>query len=720
MLPSRSSTHRLQPGQPNPLGATCDSCGTNFALYSENAEAVVLCLFDPSGKKEVDRIALQERTGSIWHGYIPDLPAGTAYGYRVFGPYDPARGSFFNHHKLLIDPYATALKGQLTLTDACFGYTVGGTPKSALTNFDTRDSAPYMPKCLVTGHAEKAVENRPPLRIPGDATVVYELNVKGMTALHPDVPSARRGTIAGLMEPSVIDYIRGLGVTAIELLPVYAFADEQHLVAHGLRNYWGYNPISFFSLEPRYLRGEPAECFNDMVKAYHDAGIEVLLDVVYNHTGEGDIFGPTLSFRGIDNAVYYRHATGNPGQYFDTTGCGNSLNMDHPQVRQMIVDSLRYWVTVYGIDGFRFDLAPTLARDHGVFNTNAPLLKAIASDSVLKGVKLIAEPWDLGEDGYQLGAFPNGWSEWNDKYRDEIRRFWAGYSTRRNRFASRVAGSSEIFKPGHRHPTASVNFITAHDGFTLQDLVSYNVKHNRANLEENRDGSNNNNSDNHGVEGETALPDINAARRRRKRNLMATLLLSRGIPMLQAGDEISRTQHGNNNAYCQDNETSWLHWRKDNEEDSYFTEFIQRLITFRREHPVFRRNRFFHGTTVDHTGMRDITWLNRRGQPMDESDWRRRGKLCFGFHLVDDGEFAACEIGEEPAANRYLLFFNAEFEPCDIRIPPAEYGKRWQMVFDTSLDRPFDANSIYDASAQTALNAQCTVLFEPVAGGENS
>jgi len=704
------SLHRLRPGGPSPLGATWDGKGVNFALFSETAEKVVLCLFDAGGERETERIELRERTDNVWHGYVPELAPGTLYGYRVYGPYVPTQGNYFNHNKLLVDPYTRALAGRLTLNEACFGYRIGERPQRALATFDERDSAPFVPKSVVVTDSFAWGDDRPP-RTDWDNTLLYETHVKGMTALHPGVPQPIRGTFAGLRHPAVIDHIRSLGVTAVELLPVQAFADERHLLVHGLHNYWGYNSYAYFAPEPRYLGEEMLDGFQTMIARYHEAGIEVVLDVVYNHTGEGDALGPTLSFRGIDNLSYYKHRAGDPGHYADVTGCGNSLNVDHPMVRQLILDSLRYWVDVMHIDGFRFDLAPALVREHGVFNPHAPLLTAMRQDPVLSGVKLIAEPWDLGHGGYQLGAFPQGWAEWNDQYRDEVRRYWKGYDPRIAVFASRLSGSSDIFESKGRPPTASINFVTAHDGFALEDLVSYNAKHNRANMEGTRDGNNNTNSDNHGVEGETDLPEIRSARLRRRRNLVATLLLSRGVPMLLSGDEIGRSQGGNNNAYCQDNEISWTQWEKLRDEDRHFHDFVRRLAAIRRQHPVFRRGRFFHGTMVGKSGLRDISWITPQGRRMTENDWSNPSGLCFGFHLVDDGEYAVCDVDGEPAGDRFIVFFNAEFGARDARMPPTGFGRRWRMIFDTSRDEPFDGGPVYMADEVFELNGQSVVLF---------
>ncbi|HLT03319.1 MAG TPA: glycogen debranching protein GlgX, partial [Geminicoccaceae bacterium] len=552
---------RVWPGLPYPLGATWDGFGTNFALFSAHAEKVELCLFDDAGEKEIARIALPEFTHEIWHGYLPDVRPRQLYGYRVYGPYDPEAGHRFNHHKLLLDPYAKAAYGTLRWDDAVFGYRVGD-PKEDL-SFDDRDSAPFMPKCRVIDPAFTWGRDRPVQR-PWHEAIIYEMHVKGFTMRRPDVPEEARGTIGGLSSPSVVDYLRDLGITAVELLPVHSFVHDRHLVERGLRNYWGYNTIGFFAPHPDYLGKGGIGEFKTFVQVLHDAGIEVILDVVYNHTAEGSHMGPTLSFRGIDNKSYY-YLMEDQRYYNDFTGTGNALELRHPDVLRMVTDSLRYWVEEMRVDGFRFDLATTLARVEGQFDEHASFLDAVAQDPVLTSVKLIAEPWDTGMGGYQVGNFPPGWAEWNDQYRDTARKFWKGDEGQLAGFASHLSGSAGLYNHRGRRPWASINFITAHDGFTLRDLVSYNEKHNEANKEDNRDGSDNNNSWNCGVEGPTDDSEIRALRRRQMRNFLATLFLSQGVPMLVAGDEFGRTQGGNNNAYCQDSEISWLDWNLDEE-----------------------------------------------------------------------------------------------------------------------------------------------------------
>src|SRR4051812_5400708 len=547
---------RVWPGRPGPMGATWDGSGTNFTLFSAHAEKVEICLFDDDGKREIERIRLPEYTHEIWHGYLPDVRPGQLYGCRVYGPYEPEAGHRFNHHKLLIDPYAKALVGALEWNDALFGYRVGDDAQDL--SFDDRDSASFVPKCRVVDSA--FTWGRRPDQRPWHETIIYEMHAKGFTMRHPQVGDAVRGTFAGLAAASIVAYLRDLGITAVELLPIHAFIHDHHLVEHGLRNYWGYNTIGFFAPHPEYLGAEGLGGFKAFVQQMHDAGIEVILDVVYNHTAEGNQSGPTFSFRGIDNKSYYYLTPGMEQYYSDFTGTGNALELRHPHVLRMVMDSLRYWNQEMGVDGFRFDLATTLARVNGEYTEHAGFLDAMAQDPALSAVKLIAEPWDTGTDGYQVGNFPPGWTEWNDQYRDTVRRFWKGDEGHLPNFASRFSGSADIHGRRGRRPWASINFVTAHDGFTLRDLVSYNEKHNEANKEDNRDGSDNNSSWNCGAEGPTDDPEIARLRRRQMRNFLATLLLSQGVPMLLGGDEFGRSQGGNSNAYCQDNEISWLDW----------------------------------------------------------------------------------------------------------------------------------------------------------------
>ena len=579
------------PGTPFPRGANWDGEGVNFALYSEHAERVELCLFDAKGKKEIQRIELREQTDLIWHCYLPEARPGQLYGYRVHGPYDPEHGHRFNPHKLLLEPYAKEIVGVVHWSDAHFGYRIGHRLEDL--SLDRRDNAGLMPKCRVVDPAFSWGKDKPPT-ISWSDMVIYELHVRGFTKNHPEVPAALRGTYAGLATAPVIDHLKRLGITSVELMPVHAFVDDRHLVERGLANYWGYNSIGFFAPDHRYSSSGMISEFKSMVKTMHSHGIEVILDVVYNHTAEGNQLGPTLGFRGIDNAAYYRLLGDDARFYMDYTGCGNTLNLQQPRTLQLIMDSLRYWVLEMHVDGFRFDLASALARELHEVDRLGAFFDILLQDPVLSQVKLIAEPWDLGEGGYQVGNFPVGWGEWNDRYRDTMRAYWKGDGGLVGEFARRLTGSSDLYEHSGRKPYASINFITAHDGFTLHDVVSYNDKHNEANGEENRDGSDNNNSWNCGAEGVTDEEEINALRARQKRNLLATLFFSQGVPMLLAGDEMGRSQQGNNNAYCQDNEISWVNWAL-SAADQGFLAFVQRVISLRREHPVFRRKHFFQG-----------------------------------------------------------------------------------------------------------------------------
>jgi glycogen operon protein len=656
---------RMEPGRVYPLGATWDGRGVNFAIFSAHAERVDLCIFDGRGRREIGRYTLPEYTDQIWHGYLPAVRPGTLYGYRVWGPYDPANGHRFNNNKLLLDPYAKAFSGQIRWSDAHYGYRLGA-PRADL-SFDRRDNAIGMPKCVVTDTSFMWGDDRPP-DVPWMQSIFYELHVRGYTMLHPDVAPSARGTFAGLATPRVIEHLVDLGVTAVEFLPVHAFIDDRYLVEKRLRNYWGYSTIGFFAPEQRYLAAHADE-FKTMVKNLHEAGIEVILDVVYNHTAEGNHLGPTLSFRGIDNKSYYRLAA-DRRYYDDVTGCGNTLDVRHPRVLQMVLDSLRYWVEEMHVDGFRFDLATALAReDHG-YATNAAFFKTVQQDPILAQVKLIAEPWDLGLGGYQIGAFPAGWSEWNGRYRDTVRRFWQGNGRLLPDLASRIAGSSDIYAPGGRRPRASVNFITVHDGFTLADLVAYNTKHNEANLEHNRDGSDDNNSWNCGIEGPTGDPAILALRARQQRNLLATLLLSVGVPLLLAGDEFGRTQRGNNNAYCQDNEISWIDWSARTESDRALTDFVKRVLRLRAEHPAFARDSFFTGRLLPGAERKDITWLTPAGIEMGDDEWRDSGRALGVF------------LGEPP---HLTLLLNANDDDVAFTLPDHD-RIRWNLALDTADD----------------------------------
>jgi isoamylase len=671
---------KVWPGQPDPLGATWDGKGVNFALFSAHAERVELCLFDKSGQHEDARIVLPEYTDEVWHGYLPEVRPEQLYGYRVYGPYDPAAGHRFNPNKLLIDPYARALNGHLRWNDVVFGYRVGS-PREDLA-FDRRDSARFVPKCRVVESAFTWNHDRPP-RTSWEETIIYEMHVRGFTMRHPAVAHRERGTFAALASPAVIDYLVELGVTAVEFLPVHAAVTEQSLAERGLVNYWGYNTIAFFAPDPRFLPGGAIAEFKTAVKRLHDAGIEVILDVVYNHTGEGNRLGPTLSFRGIDNLSYYR-LQDDRRHYHNFTGCGNSLNTDHPRVLQLVMDSLRYWALEMHVDGFRFDLAPTLARERGDYGQGAAFFDAIRQDPVMAQLKLIAEPWDVGPYGYQLGNFPPGWAEWNGQYRDTVRRFWKGDKGLVAETASRVAGSSDIFGYRGRRPWASINFITAHDGFTLQDLVSYERKHNESNGEENRDGHEPNFSWNCGVEGPSEDAAIAALRDRQKRNLLATLLLSLGAPMLLAGDEFGHSQKGNNNAYCQDNETTWLDWHGVRPEDEALRHFVQRLIRLRRRHRVFSRPRFFRGEVMSEAGLKDITWVTPAGVEATSADWGNPVALSLGYVLCGAaGEFYTTG-GQRDVDESFLVMINSYYGDLEFHFPQLAVPLEWEALVDTA------------------------------------
>ncbi len=671
---------RVWPGNPYPLGATWDGRGVNFALFSAHAEKVELCLFDRAGLQEEARIELPEYTDEVWHGYLPEARPDLLYGYRVYGPYDPAAGHRFNHNKLLLDPYARALHGHLRWNDVVFGYRIGS-PREDLA-FYRRDSARYVPKCRVVETAFTWGNDRHP-QIPWEESIILELHVRGFTKLHPAVPENRRGTFAALASPAVIDYLVDLGITAVEFLPIHAAISEHSLVRRGLVNYWGYNTVGFFAPDPRFLPGGAVAEFKTAVQRLHAAGIEVILDVVYNHTGEGNQLGPTLSFRGIDNLSYYRLAE-DRRFYKDTTGTGNTLNLEHPRVLQLVLDSLRYWAEDMHVDGFRFDLATSLARENGEFDQGGSFLDAVRQDPVLTRLKLIAEPWDVGESGYQLGNFPPGWAEWNAQYRDTARRFWKGDNGLVAEMASRIAGSSDIFGYRGRRPWASINFITAHDGFTLHDLVSYDEKHNEANGEDNRDGHEPNFSWNCGAEGPTDDPAILALRDRQKRNLLATLILSLGVPMLLAGDECGRTQRGNNNAYCQDNDISWHQWTNLRPEDEALRDFVRYLVHLRRKHRVFSRPRFFRGEVLSEDGLKDITWVTPAGTEATAEDWGNPFALSLGYVLGGAaGEFFT-PGGQRDIDASFLVMMNAYHGDLDFHFPQFTAGVAWQALVDTA------------------------------------
>jgi isoamylase len=697
------------PGRPYPLGSTWDGEGVNFALYSEHAEKVELCLFDSAGRRESLRITLPEQTDMVWHGYLPEIRPGQLYGYRVYGPYAPEQGHRFNHHKLLLDPYGKQVYGAIRWSDSHFGYKVGN--KQEDLSFDRRDDAAGMPKNQVIDSAFTWGTDRPPA-IPWHETVIYELHVKGFTMCHPDVPPHLRGTYAGLATAPVIEYLTRLGVTSVELMPVHAFVDDRQLVERGLRNYWGYNSIGFLAPEPRYLATGSIAEFKTMVKVLHSAGLEVILDVVYNHTAEGNHLGPTLSLKGIDNSTYYRLTPGNRRYYNDYTGTGNTLNMRHPRVLQLIMDSLRYWVLEMHVDGFRFDLAATLARELHAVDRLGAFLDIIHQDPVLSQVKLIAEPWDLGEGGYQVGNFPVGWAEWNDRYRDTVRKYWKGDSGVVGDLAYRLTGSSDLYAHSGRRPYASINFVTAHDGFTLQDLVSYNEKHNEANGENNRDGNNDNRSWNCGAEGPTDDANIQALRAKQKRNFIATLLLSQGVPMVYAGDAIGHTQMGNNNAYCQDNPISWLGWVLQ-PEDRNLLAFVQRMINLRKRHPVFRRRRFFQGRPIKGANVKDVLWLNPKGSEMSEDEWRDPSVCCLGMFLAGQGLEETDERGRKVGDENFLVLLNAHHEDVVFTLPAFHPGFRWGAWMDTSRDDGLHPAGTYDSGAVYPLQARSlAVLME--------
>jgi isoamylase len=670
----------IWPGGPYPLGATWDGEGVNFALFSEHAERVELCLFDPQGRRETARIEMHSQTDQVWHCYLPESRPGQLYGYRVHGPHDPKRGKRFNPAKLLLDPYAKSIVGNVKWSDACFGYRVGS--KREDLSVDRRDNAAAMPKCKVIDPAFTWGDDRPP-RTPWHETIVYELHVKGFSQRHPEVPPYLRGTYAALGTEPVIRHFQQLGITAVELMPVHTFIDDRHLVERGLRNYWGYNSIGYFAPDRHYLASGAIGEFKTMVKTLHSNGIEVILDVVYNHTAEGNHLGPILSFRGIDNEAYYRLLPDDPRYYMDYTGCGNTLNMRHPRVLQLIMDSLRYWVIEMHVDGFRFDLASALARELHEVDRLSAFFDIIHQDPVLSQVKLIAEPWDLGEGGYQVGNFPVGWTEWNGKYRDAIRAYWKGEGGLIGELAYRLTGSSDLYGHAGRRPYASINFVTAHDGFTLQDLVSYNDKHNDANLEDNRDGSDHNLSWNCGTEGPTDDPAINALRARQKRNFLATLFFSQGVPMLLAGDEMGHTQNGNNNAYCQDNDASWIDWDLTPENQDLLA-FTKRVIYLNQRHPVFRRRSFFQGRRIHGSDIKDIAWLKPDGDEMTVQEWQQSFARCLGLFLAGESLDEYDERGRRIRDANFLLLLNAHYEPIPFTLPVSHGNTSWQVELDTS------------------------------------
>ncbi|HEY1165362.1 MAG TPA: glycogen debranching protein GlgX [Chitinophaga sp.] len=684
------------PGQPYPLGATWDGEGVNFALYAENATSVELCLFDaPKDAAEKDCVKLADRNNHVWHIYLPGVKPGQLYGYRIDGPFEPNEGHRFNRNKVLIDPYAKAIAGTVSWHDSLFGYEMGH-PDQDL-SFNAADSAPYIPKSVVID-GRFDWENDKPLKTPYHESIIYETHVKGFTKLHPGIPEELRGTYKGMAHPATIQYLKDLGITALELMPVHHFITDKHLLDKGLSNYWGYNTIGFFAPDVRYassgICGEQVYEFKEMVKALHKAGIEVILDVVYNHTGEGNHLGPTLSFRGIDNAAYYR-LTDDKRYYMDYTGTGNTLNARLPSVLRLIMDSLRYWVLDMHVDGFRFDLAATLARELHEVNRLSAFFDIIHQDPVISQVKLIAEPWDIGEGGYQVGKFPAGWAEWNGKYRDCIRDYWRGADSTLAEFASRFTGSADLYKDEFRRPTSSINFVTAHDGFTLADLVSYNDKHNEANGENNQDGDSHNRSWNCGAEGPTDDVYVNALRSKQQRNFLTTLFLSQGVPMLVAGDEAGRTQQGNNNAYCQDNEISWLHW---DQLDNELLDYTQKLIQLRLQHPAFRRRRWFRGQAVADSKVEDIAWFQPEGQEMTEENWDTGFAKSLAVYLNGLALRAVDPKGQKIEDDSFYIIFNAHHEPITFILPPADYGKQWETVLNTGAQE--EAGEQFEAGGQ--------------------
>jgi len=715
-----ATVRKVRPGKPFPLGATWDGEGVNFALYSEHATGVELCLFDESGETEVERIPLCEVTAHIWHAYILGLGPGQRYGFRVSGPFAPEEGHRFNPNKLLLDPYARAISGSVSWEAPVFAYPLGH-PDEDLA-FDERDDAWGMPKSVVAHSYFDWGDDHPP-RIPWHQSIIYEVHVKGFSARNPDVPPEERGTYAGLASPASIEYLKQLGVTAVELLPVHAFLDDMHLVGRGLRNYWGYNTIGYFAPEARYSSsgdsgGQVAE-FKRMVRELHRANIEVILDVVYNHSAEGNHLGPTLNFRGIDNRSYYKLVPDNLRYYQDYTGTGNSLNVGHPQVLRLIMDSLRYWILEMHVDGFRFDLASTLARElHDVDRLSA-FFDIIHQDPVISQVKLIAEPWDVGEGGYQVGNFPILWAEWNGKYRDAVRRYWRGDESQVAELGYRLTGSSDLYASDGRRPYASINFVTAHDGFTLRDLVSYNEKHNEANGEENRDGTDDNLSWNCGVEGPTDDPEINALRARQQRNFLATLLFSQGVPMICGGDEIGRTQQGNNNAYCQDNEISWYDWELDDERRALL-DFTRRLIETRLRHPALRRRKFFQGRRIRGSDVRDITWLRPDGGEMTETEWEASWVRTLGVRLDGRALDELDERGDPIVDDTLLLLLNAHADTVPMTLPQPLPGTVWEVVIDTAEPDLEPGVRRLEASEPYQLRGRSIALLREVEPGDRA
>jgi isoamylase len=698
----------ILPGKPFPLGPTWDGKGVNFTLYSENATGVELCLFDSENSgREIAKIQLTERSNFIWHIYVKDLKPGQLYGFRVHGPYEPENGHRFNANKLLLDPYAKAISGSIEWNDALFSYQTGA-PEEDL-SFSEADSAPYVPKSVVVDqHFDWGDDTSPSLQYYN--TVIYEAHVKGFTKQNPDIPEELRGTYAGIAHPVTIKYLQELGITAIELMPVHHFVSDRYLKEKGLSNYWGYNTIGFFAPYSRFSAsestGQQVNEFKMMVKELHKAGIQVILDVVYNHTAEGNHMGPTLSFKGIDNASYYR-LTDDKRYYNDYTGTGNTLNAYLPNVLRLMMDSLRYWITEMHVDGFRFDLAATLARELHEVNRLGAFFDIIHQDPVISQVKLIAEPWDVGEGGYQVGKFPQGWAEWNGKFRDCIRDYWSGSENTLPEFADRITGSADLYKD-YRRPTASINFVTAHDGFTLNDLVSYNEKHNDDNGEDNKDGESHNRSWNCGAEGPADDQDIINLRQRQKRNFMATLFLSQGVPMLVSGDEIGRTQRGNNNAYCQDNEISWLNWA---EADQELLAFTRQLIKLRNSHSVFSRKEWFKGVAVKDSNIEDIAWFLPDGTQMEENHWQQDFAKSVAMYLNGQGIHGVDSNGKEVIDDNFYLVFNAHDQGLDYKMPHETYGKQWKVIIDTSKSGELQ-EQVYQPEETVHVEGRSIVLLQ--------
>ncbi len=707
-----TAKYEVLEGHSFPRGAHWDGKGVNFAIFSANATKVELCLFSEDGKTELQRLTLPEHTNEIWHGYVPNLAPAQRYGYRVHGPYEPEKGHRFNPNKLLLDPYAYAHIGEVVWGPEIFGYQMES--GDDLT-FDERDSAPFVPKCIVIDPNFDFTGARSRKAVPWEDTILYETHVKGFTKQRSDVPEHLRGTYAGLACQPVIDYIKSLGVTSVELLPIFKFVDSGNLVDKGLKNYWGYDTIAFFAPAMRYASNLPDALkeFKEMVARYHEAGLEIILDVVYNHTAEGNERGPTLSFKGIDNASYYRLMPDQPRYYINETGTGNTVNISHPRVLQMVMDSLRYWVTEANVDGFRFDLGTILAREPNGFDNRSGFLKACSQDPTLAAVKLIAEPWDCGPGGYQVGGFPPGWAEWNDKFRDTVREFWNSQVPASN-LTEKLCASGHLFNCQGRKPWASVNFITAHDGFTLNDLVTYNDKHNEANGEDNKDGSDNNHSCNYGAEGPSDDPEINKLRRRQIRNLLATLLLSQGTPMLLAGDEFGRTQNGNNNGYCQDDEIAWLNWEM-KDKGKHLVDFVQRLTRLRHRFPILRRNRFYTGAYNEQLEIKDLAWINANGKEMEDQHWGDSNMRCFG--MLMDGRAQPTGIVKRGADATMLLVINGHTDLVNFTLPESYGGDEWALLIDTNREEN-DADGACKTGEAYGVTGRSVLLF--ALKGENA